>query len=625
MKRIFTILAAVLLTGSVFAQSPQKMSYQAVIRNSSNLLVVNHSVGMKISILQGTATGTAVYFETQTPTTNANGLISIEIGGGNGFDTIHWANNYYFIKTETDPTGGTNYTITGTSQLLSVPYALHSKTAESISGGIPETDPVFVSSAANGISSTNITNWNSAFGWGNHGTAGYLTSFTETDPHWSASPSFGITGTYITNWNTAYGWGNHASAGYLTSFTESDPIFAASIASKITTTDTMHWNHKFDLPLLSTGSVLFSNGTTLVADNKLFWDNTNKYLGVGTNTPNAYLDVKSQNPSLSSSILRILNNNNDSVLTVSGKGANMFIDSTSGSFNVKLLNGTPRKRLMAITPLNYFIGYESGVNITTGNYNYFAGYEAGKSCMNGSQNILIGNSAGSAITTGSENVCIGTQTALSNLNGNNNLILGFQAGYSNSGSGNVFLGNKAGYAENGSNLLYIDNSNNPSPLIWGSFGNRRVVINGSGINNINNRTFFVNGSSGGTGAWWNDSDEKLKKNIKTIESPLKKVLALRGVNYEWKDTTNHDKGLQIGFIAQETVKILPEVVSNNGGTYAMQYAPITALLVEAVKEQQKKIDDLELLNNRIKQLEEQNKKLANDLELIKQQLKMKNN
>ena len=134
MKRIFTILAAVLMTATVWAQSPEKMSYQAVIRNSSNALVTSTNVGMQISILQGSASGTVVYVETLTPTTNANGLVSIEIGGGAGFSTIDWANGPYFIKTETDPTGGTSYSITGTSQLLSVPYALHAKTAESITG-----------------------------------------------------------------------------------------------------------------------------------------------------------------------------------------------------------------------------------------------------------------------------------------------------------------------------------------------------------------------------------------------------------------------------------------------------------------------------------------------------------
>jgi hypothetical protein len=85
---------------------------------------------MQVSILQGSVSGTAVYVETQTPTTNTNGLAGLEIGGGTvvsgNFANINWANGPYFIKTETDPNGGTNYTITGTSQLLSVPYALFS-------------------------------------------------------------------------------------------------------------------------------------------------------------------------------------------------------------------------------------------------------------------------------------------------------------------------------------------------------------------------------------------------------------------------------------------------------------------------------------------------------------------
>jgi hypothetical protein len=112
------------------AQAPSKMSYQAVVRNSSNALVSNAPVGMKISILQFSLNGTAVYAETQNPTSNENGLVSIEIGGGTlvsgNFSAIDWASGPYFIQTETDPNGGSNYSITGTSQLLSVPFSLYS-------------------------------------------------------------------------------------------------------------------------------------------------------------------------------------------------------------------------------------------------------------------------------------------------------------------------------------------------------------------------------------------------------------------------------------------------------------------------------------------------------------------
>ena len=132
MKNIYSILAWLLLTVSVFAQAPQKISYQAVIRNSSSVLITSTPVGMRISILQGSATGTAVYVEiyNPNPVTNANGLVSLEIGTGTvitgTFATINWAAGPYFIKTETDPNGGTNYSIVGTNELMSVPYALFS-------------------------------------------------------------------------------------------------------------------------------------------------------------------------------------------------------------------------------------------------------------------------------------------------------------------------------------------------------------------------------------------------------------------------------------------------------------------------------------------------------------------
>jgi len=73
-----------------------------------------------------------------------------------------------------------------------------------------------LSTSVQNLSHYNNANWDTAYGWGNHASAGYLTSFTETDPVFSASAASGISSTNITNWNTAYGWGNHASAGYLT-------------------------------------------------------------------------------------------------------------------------------------------------------------------------------------------------------------------------------------------------------------------------------------------------------------------------------------------------------------------------------------------------------------------------
>ena len=133
MKKLYTLLASFLITLALFAQAPEKMSYQAVVRDANNALIMNQALGMRIQILQGSVSGTTVYEETQTPTSNDNGLVTLEIGTGTivsgMFGSIDWSSGPYFIKTETDPTGATNYTISGTSQLMSVPYALYAKTS----------------------------------------------------------------------------------------------------------------------------------------------------------------------------------------------------------------------------------------------------------------------------------------------------------------------------------------------------------------------------------------------------------------------------------------------------------------------------------------------------------------
>lgn len=118
---------------SANAQSPKRFKYQAVVRDASGNVITNHSVGFRISILEGSATGISKYTETHNVMSNLTGLISLEVGGGDivsgSFDSIHWGDSTFFLKVETDVSGGTNYTITGTSQLLSVPYALHSGTS----------------------------------------------------------------------------------------------------------------------------------------------------------------------------------------------------------------------------------------------------------------------------------------------------------------------------------------------------------------------------------------------------------------------------------------------------------------------------------------------------------------
>jgi hypothetical protein len=131
MSKILILTAAVILTTTLFAQSPSKMRYQAVIRDAAGQLITNQ-IEMQISILKGSPAGTAVYIETHTPVPDENGLVTIIIGEGivvsaETFDIIDWSAGPYYIKSETDT--GSGSLITGTSQLLSVPYALHARTA----------------------------------------------------------------------------------------------------------------------------------------------------------------------------------------------------------------------------------------------------------------------------------------------------------------------------------------------------------------------------------------------------------------------------------------------------------------------------------------------------------------
>jgi hypothetical protein len=187
---IFFIFAIIANLGT--AQTPQKFSYQAVVRDVSGNLLANKPIGLRVGILQKLPNGTEVFAETHKPQSNAHGLITAEVGGGAAivgvFNRINWADGPFYIKTEIDPTGGSSYTISGTVELLSVPYALYAKTAA---------------------------------------------EFKENDPEFKKSVSAAITVQDTARWNAK-----------LSSYTESDPLFTGSVAKNIGSADTQRWGNK---------------------------------------------------------------------------------------------------------------------------------------------------------------------------------------------------------------------------------------------------------------------------------------------------------------------------------------------------------------------------------------------
>jgi len=276
-----------------------------------------------------------------------------------------------------------------------------------------------------------------------------------------------------------------------------------------------------------------------------------------------------------------------------GQGAGY--SNTSGTNNIFI--GNDAGRLNQTTSGNTFLGRNAGYSHIVGYGNTYMGHMAAASLANGANNLILGTYAGNAKTSGDINVFVGPYAGQNNTSGDKNVFVGPHAGMNATGAANVFIGSSAGLSETGSNKLYIANSSNDT-LIYGDFASKQLVINGSSINAGIGYSFWVNGQAGGNTTWASPSDLRLKKNIQTIPNALEKVMKLRGVNFEWKDETR--PGINIGFIAQEVLPIVPEVVKGSEQTsFTMDYASLTAVLVEALKSQQLQIEQLKAENSKI--------------------------
>lgn len=305
MKKLFLSLIAITTSVFLFAQTPNQFKYQAVLRNSDGTIMADESVSIIISILKSDLT-TSIFTETHAATTSSLGLVSLNIGSIEDLSVINWSSEDYFLKVSI------NGTVMGTSQLLSVPYALHAKTAENLTESLTETDPQFT--AWDKSTGVNITE-------SQVNDLDHFTTADETDPVYNTSVASGITSIDTTSWNNK-----------LDSYTETDPIFDASVASGITSSDTNFWNAKseFDGDFSSLTNAPHLANTTLEKNIQL---NTND----------------------ATSSLNINKNNGTSVLKVDGTGK--ITGDGSGLSNVK--------------PLLNYIGGDQRYQITAnyGSYN----------------------------------------------------------------------------------------------------------------------------------------------------------------------------------------------------------------------------------------------------------------
>lgn len=636
MKNILMLCCAILITTAVMAQVPSKVSYQTVIRNTSNNLVTNQAVGIKITILRNAASssGTVVYEETHNPTTNINGLASLEIGTGivisGTFASIDWSNGPYFIKTETDPTGGTNYTILGASELVSVPYALHAETATtatSLVGGTAWTtsgNAIYNSNTGNiGIGTTNpsskleVNGVLSITGTGvlnlQRNSSSNVIAFNETQPlsFMSISSTLSNAQTRMTiNASGDVGIGTTTPSAKLevTGTITSSSDDARLNLQRTTGANYIDFNNTRALHLRSISPTNTNSNIRMTIEN-------NGKVGIANSSPLTQLDIIDPNNNPSNSP-RIRTNNGGwyvysgsnsfrAALADDGNSTNIYADGNSGTPAIRMNNGR--------------VGIETNPSVVTlaiGPYDDDTGLET-----KSDGNLAI-------VTNGIERVRINQQGRLG-------------IGITNPSQPLDVSGNIRATGD-----LYLDDR------IYQRDGRYfRLLNTAGGGNGIDLSPHLSNYGTLGTAAlYWDDayiseiyrlneysfSDRRVKENIVAMNSAnaLTKVMKLKGVTYDINtDVHPFYKNLKedeiegaknvLGFIAQELQEVLPEMVVLNeqSGFYTIEnYEQLFPVVVEAIKEQQAQIETLkqekEAETSKVEALEKKLEALHAKVELL---------
>lgn len=354
------------------------------------------------------------------------------------------------------------------------------------------------------------------------------------------------------------------------------------------------------------------NGTTLVAS-QLYDDGTK--VGLGTVTPVKKFDVSGDiNISSGSGFyingLRFLGENTGiPANTFIGEEAGVNVDpsngihntfvgyqsgklDTKGTYNTFVAAGAGGSNVDG--NYNVYIGADAGLNSVSGSLNTYVGFNAGKASTTAISSTFFGNKAGEVNTTASFNTFIGERSGQANTTGEENTFVGRTSGLTNTvGTKNTIIGSTANVASN--------NLSNATAIGYGaivSASNSLVLGNGASVGiGISNPAYPLDvvGNVHGT-SFVNGSDIRWKKDIITLHSSLNKVLSMRGIEYSWRKDSpfgKTDSTRQIGFVAQEVESVIPELITTDPNGYkSVKYANITAVLVEAMKEQQSQIDAL---------------------------------
>ena len=590
MKKIISLLVFCLVSFFIIAQPHQAFNYQAVVRDISGNIISDQAVSTRIGIINGFESGPVVYQETHSATTNEFGLITLIIGEGTpvpgyDFENVDWSDQFKFIEVEIDPAGGTNYTSMGVSELLSVPYALYSKRSmdsywENTSNniyytpgnvGIGTNNPLnklevngttLIGSTAKGIrfrtngAITDIESLGSDLainyqGWGNTviNVDGGNVGIGTLTPNYKLEVDGGsYTAIRATSTN------DHAIYGS-SSGLESAGVLGQGISSSSSGVYGYNWNGGFAVRGYSPGGWGgYFDGDMYVSGNT----------GIGTTTPDNRLVIKTTG---AGDVLKILSNTNYTLAK--------FRHTSNNSCGLYLYDGSNNNTIFFYGDGNSFINSGS-LGLGTANPSNAKLQIEGTDTYDAILRLNNTGPLGSSFFMGSTNSAWG--------GGINSNI--FVMGHGAPASNNIDL------IINSSGQVGIATTAPTQTLDVNGRGRFRLLTTGT----VNNAVYQTADGTLITGS----SDIRLKENIEPLEGSLEKVNQLQGVSFTWK--ADPQQGKSIGFIAQEFEKVVPELVFTNqtDGYKGINYAEVSALLAEAIKEQQKTI---EKLKTRIEMLE----------------------
>lgn len=669
---LFFVLQCSIIT----AQSPQKFTYQAVVRNNDNTLAKNQVVGVKISIVQGSENGTIAFQEiyNPNPSTNANGLLTLPIGGGiaitGTFAAIDWKQGPYFVRSEVDPNGGTNYTLNVTSQLLTVPYALLAKDVENVpSLKLNQLSDVNSQSASAGqVLKWNGTEWvasndNTGGGSGPTYTAGNGISINGSNVISNSGDlsatnelqQLTLSGTVLTlsqNGGSvtlpSSGGGSGDNWGTQTVVTDNQTITGAGTSSNplvlggqsANNGQTLKWNGSKWAPANDNDTdnqSLSLNGANLSLTN-----------GGSVTLPDASATNEIQSLSLSGSSV-ILSNGGGTVVLPDPSATNEIQTLSVSGNNLSLSNGGGTVAI----PSSPWIVNGSNIYYTNGAVGIGVQPPAGAPF-----NLYTFKLSTSELNSDS-GMKYGGQNYIKTFNSNTTEIYGniipSSSSYYDLGSAarsynrlylgdRVYFGNGAQLIDGQSGILNLQGNFDPSINDGSELGriNRWSRLNVKNID-LKDGIYWENAGPslidddaktikvrhnllpdlshistlGKAGIPWDllyvlvnpvvSSDKNLKNNIQDLEYGLDEIKLLKPVKY--KVNRLPELGYQLGLIAQDVKHVIPDIVRGDEATKTLgiSYNDLLPVLINAIQEQQSMIDDLKSKNN----------KLSSDNEAIK--------